>query len=1215
MLSKIAGFEVRYQLFSPMFIAVFSIFFLMFFAVITSDASGMFRAGATNINAPIVFSMLMIVSSLFGGFIPAVFLSSGVLRDQTYKTEEIFFTRPVRESDFILGRFLGGFIATALCFASVPLGLLVGSLMPWLDPELIGPTNLGFIAYDFVTLGLVNMWVMGTILFTVANLSRNMMLVWAAFIGLIVLYIITKIIANGSPELAQLMAYIDPFGSTAHRAVSRYWTTFEENRQVVPLQGTYLINRALWFGIGLVFLAINVLTFRFRKSNTKMSGKAKKSAAIAPARNAIADIKLMRVTPNLGSASTRQQFFARLVFEIKGVVFNFAFWVILFLGLLNTVPGFFFGNSMAGTASYPVTRTMMDIVTGGFAIVPFVVIAFYAAELMWRERSVGFSEIVDATPTPSWVFVTTKYLAMSLVLIALAAVAIASAMMTQSGMEFENIETGQYAIRGLVELVLPFLLMAALAIFLQVIFNNRWIGMIAFLVYYGLTQVMGLLGLDHLLYSFGQTPLTPYSDMNGYGHFLGINLTYTLYWGFWALLMLVVSYQLWNRGALSPIGSRIMGLVRNSTPATSGLMAIALVGAGLTGGWIFYNTNILNSYISAPDLRAAQAEYERNYGYIAELDQPTVTDTDFNVDIYPHQRRYEASGSYVLLNKTETEIDTLWISYGPGTTIRSHGLEGAQTLTSDDRSRVYSFALDTPMQPGESRTFEFEVSRLNPGFRNSGNVTSVVDNGSFFNHGESMPQVGVNQALYLTRPDQRRRQGLDPLPRSYQLEDTDHWDENGLSNSDYVSFRTIVSTSSDQIAVAPGRLEREWTQGDRNYFEYVMESPSLFFFAWQSADYQLIEREVDGVLYQVFYDQAHAWNVERMLEAAEDSVAYFSEQFGDYQYRQLRIQEFPVYSVFAQAFPNTIPFSEGIGFIADLRDPAGVDYVYMVTAHEAAHQWWAHQVAAANVQGATMLIETFAEYSALMLLSQRYGEDHMRRYLTRELVGYLDGRGAEVLEEQPLYRVENQQYIHYRKGALVMYALQDYVGEETVNRALRRLVDEFAYATDPYATTLDFLRILREETGPEYEGIIHDFFERIILFDLQVTDTSVTEREDGRWDVVIDIEAHKYEADGGGEQTEESIDYMIDIGVFTRDLDSSLEGSDHVLYLQKHRINETNMRIELIVDEEPHTVGIDPYIKLIDRNSANNLAQVTVSDSEQGPNYDSGRLEATEDTP
>jgi ABC-2 type transport system permease protein len=1195
MLSKIAGFEVRYQLFSPMFIAVFILFFLMFFTVISTDGNQLLRDGTTNINAPIVVSMIMILSSLFGGFIPAVFLSSGVLRDRTFKSEEIFFTRPVKETEFVLGRFLGGFIATILCFASVPLAILIGSQMPWLDQELIGPTRLEFFAYDFVVLGLVNMWVVGTVLFTVANFTRSMMVVWAAFLGLIILYIVTKIIANSDPAMRDLMTYLDPFGSTAHREISRYWTAFEQNSQIVPLQGNYLWNRIIWFGVGLAFLTVNVFTFRFRKSNSKEGSKPRKTLNHVVPNAAIADIVLQRMKPQLGSKTSLQQFFSRLNFEVKGVVFNFAFWVILVLGLLNTVPGFFFGNGLAGTANYPVTRVLMDVITQSFSIVPFVVIAFYAAELMWRERSVGFSDIVDATPTPNWVFLSAKFFAMCLVIAALALVAIASAVLTQSAMGYSVFEFDQYAIRGIVELFLPYVLLAVLAIFLQVLLNNRWLGMAAMLAYYAISQVMALVGFDHFLYRFGQAPASPYSDMNGYGHFLGINMWFNLYWGFWALLLVVVSYQLWNRGALTSIWKRLRAMAGNFTPATSGLTAVALIGAGLTGSWIFYNTNMLNTYVSGPELRAIQAEYERTYRHLVDLPQPTLIDTSYEVDIYPDERRYEVRGAYILENQTDAALDTLWVSYGAGTVIHSQIVEGANIASVDDRLKTFSFTFDAPLLPGERRQFDFEIARLNEGFRNSSNVSSVNANGSFFNNAESMPNIGANEAAFLINPEARRRQGLDPLPRAYALEDESHWGDNAFAVAHYVNFRTIVSTSADQIAIAPGYLEREWIEGDRAYFEYVMDRPILNFYAWQSARYEVLEHASDGIDYQIFYHPPHVTNVERILEASVDALSYFSENFSPYQYRQFRVQEFPSYEVFAQGFPNTVPFSEGIGFIADLRDPQGIDYVYFVTAHEAAHQWWAHQVTPANVQGAQMLSETFAEYSALMLLRREYGEEHMRRYLMRELDQYLDARSAETVEEQPLYRVEDQQYLHYRKGAVIMYALQDYLGEATVNRVLQRLIEERAYQTAPYATTLDFLRLLREEAGPEHEQIIHDFFERIVLFDLEVTEATATERDDGRWDVVIDIEAHKYEANGAGEQTEEAIDYRIDIGVFSADPDGEISGADHVLYLEKRRINAQTMRFELVVDEEPVFVGIDPYIKLIDRNSADNLAPVTIN--------------------
>jgi len=1194
MLSKIAGFEVRYQLFSPTFIAVFAIFFLLVFGGVTIDNIQIGGGGNTNINSPSALMVNVMLLSLFGGLIPAAFLSSGILRDKNFKSEELFFSRPVKESDFVLGRFTGGFIATALCFASVPLAFLIGSQMPWLDQELIGPTNLTHFVYVYGVIGLVNMWVMGTILFTVANFTRSNLMVWVAFLLLIVLYLVGSVIGRGEPELREFIALIDPFGLNTNSLMTRYWTAFEQNSLVTPFEGVFMANRLMWIGIGLALLTLNVLTFRFRKGGSGKAGKGSK--AVATKTSAISDIALPRMAPTLDGSTARQQFFARLNFEVKGVVFNVAFWIILAIGLINTVPAFFLGGGIFGTDNYPITRVMLNTIAGGFSIFPIIVVIFYAAELMWRERGVRFSEIVDATPTPSWVFISTKFIAMSVVIISLVAVAVGSAILAQLMQGYTYLELDQYAVRSIMEFIIPPILLAALAIFLQVLMNNRWLGMATMMTFFILTIVMGQMGFDHNLYRYGFSPETPWSDMNGYGHFFGISALFTLYWSFVALFFLIMAYQMWNRGALTPIWSRIGGVMRSFTPATSALTAVALLGAGLTGSWIYYNTNILNEYVSGPDARAQRAEYENTYRHLVDLPQPTVTDVFYDVDISPETRGYQARGSYVLQNQTDQELDTLWMSYGPGTTINSQDFEGAEIVTSDVGNYMYSFAIAEPMQPGESRTFEFDIARLNPGFRNGNNVTTVNHNGTFFNNGESMPQIGVNQAIFLSDRQDRRREGLDPIPRAYDLEDESRYGESAFfgSSAHYVNFRTIVSTSPGQTAIAPGYLQREWMEGGRPHFEYVMDRPILNFYAWLSADYALAERHVDGIDHQVFYHEPHAWNVERMLDASEDSITYFSEHLSPYQYRQYRVLEFPAYQTFAQAFPNTIPFSEGIGFIADLREVEDIDYVYYVTAHEAAHQWWAHQIMPANVQGGTMLVETFAQYSALMVMRQEYGEDHMRRFLKFELDRYLGGRGSEAIEEQPLYRVENQQYIHYRKGSVIMYALQDYLGEETVNRTMRRLIDELAYSTNPYPTTLDFLRILREEAGPEHEQMIHDFFERIVLFDLEVTDATASEREDGRWDVVIDVEAHKFEADGEGEQTEEAIDYQIDIGVFTTSLDDDFEGSDHVLYMQKHRINETTMRFELIVDEQPLYVGIDPYNKLVDRNSDDNLSRVTI---------------------
>ncbi|MDO9194802.1 MAG: M1 family aminopeptidase, partial [Undibacterium sp.] len=146
-----------------------------------------------------------------------------------------------------------------------------------------------------------------------------------------------------------------------------------------------------------------------------------------------------------------------------------------------------------------------------------------------------------------------------------------------------------------------------------------------------------------------------------------------------------------------------------------------------------------------------------------------------------------------------------------------------------------------------------------------------------------------------------------------------------------------------------------------------------------------------------------------------------------------------------------------------MRDKDDIDYVFYVTAHEMAHQWWGHQVIGAQVQGSTMLVESLAQYSALMVMEKEYGREKMRRFLRYELDRYLSSRGGEQIEEQPLYRVENQQYIHYRKGSLIFYRLRDEIGEEPLNRALKRYLQDKGFQNAPYTTTKELLEYIRAE--------------------------------------------------------------------------------------------------------------------------------------------------------
>ena len=130
-----------------------------------------------------------------------------------------------------------------------------------------------------------------------------------------------------------------------------------------------------------------------------------------------------------------------------------------------------------------------------------------------------------------------------------------------------------------------------------------------------------------------------------------------------------------------------------------------------------------------------------------------------------------------------------------------------------------------------------------------------------------------------------------------------------------------------------------------------MDAPIWPYVSFQSARYAVANDRWNDVALQVFYHPPHDFNVARMIEASKKSLDYFTREFSPYQYQQFRILEFPAYETFAQSFPNTIPYSEGIGFIADLTDDKYIDYVFYVTAHELAHQWWGHQIVGRRAQG------------------------------------------------------------------------------------------------------------------------------------------------------------------------------------------------------------------------------------------------------------------------
>ncbi len=326
-------------------------------------------------------------------------------------------------------------------------------------------------------------------------------------------------------------------------------------------------------------------------------------------------------------------------------------------------------------------------------------------------------------------------------------------VLVQVRMGYDRFEIGLY-LQVLFGLQLPqYLLFALLALVVQGLVNQKYVGHLVALLAYASILFASKLGIEHDLLVYGSAPDWSYTDMRGFGPTLGPWLWFMLYWAAWALLLAVVARLLWMRGMEEGLGVRLQLARRRFTRPTAGVAAAA-VGLILTlGSFIFYNTNILNEYHTASEQTERAAEYERRYGQYAGIPQPRLTSTNLHVEIYPEQRKAEIRGTYQLVNNSATTIDSIHVATASGVETGEVVFDrpASRVLADDDLGhRIY--ALEQPLQPGDSLRLDFEVHFKPRGFRNSGVDPFVAANSTFFRNNVWLPAIGYQPSRELMKP-------------------------------------------------------------------------------------------------------------------------------------------------------------------------------------------------------------------------------------------------------------------------------------------------------------------------------------------------------------------------------------------------------------------------------------------------------------------------------
>lgn len=1216
MFSQLFLFELKLWFKRP---AVY-IFFLVFFLIAVLYMlvqGGVIGNSDADSNALVnsARAVAQYVSRINTGFIGMIILitimAPSVYKDFQYNMHPLLFTKPISKFGYMMGRFLGSFCVAMFVLMGSMLGHMMMCAILSGDPQKFGPFNLMNYIEPFIYFVIPNTLLVGAIFFSLVTFSRNMI---AGYVGCIALLVLKSIASALLADLdnQNLAAILEPFGEQAFRQLTKYWSPDEQNTLRLPFEGVLLYNRLLWLGIAFVITGLTFMRFKFSQFNEPVSffkRKNKKemlSLASAPVL-ALSDI------PKPAQVFTKKfswfQIWFLAKFEFRKIVKSIFFLIIALLAVASLLLVIPVNGIIYGTSTYPVTYQILEVGGALSALFLNIIIIFYAGVVVWRERDAKVEELVGTSPLLPHVPFLSKFIAMVLVQAVLLLVIMLTGISIQLYYGYYKIELLHYIKELYGFRLISLALISALAMSVQTLINNRYVAYFVSIVILSLPIVFELMEWNNPLLLFDSSgPGLPYSDMNGYGHIVFPFIVFKIYWSSFAAILILVSILMWMRGKESGFRNRMKIAQKGFNPKAKLAMSFFLLVFLLSGGFIYYNTHILNKSISSKDEEKEQADFEKKYRHYLKTQQPRIVAANWNVDIFPQERGAKMKGYYILKNKSSRNVDSIILNTFSSITIKEfHFAKPATRVLNDEDNGFYIYKLTEPLKPGDSIKLNMDLEYFPKGFKNSDAGTAIVYNGTFFNS-QFLPSLGYNPDGELSEDKARKKYGLPKKERMANVNDSIARMNTYISNdADWIDFECTLSTSPDQIAIAPGYLLKEWEQDGRKYFHYKMDCKILNFYSFLSARYEVKRDSWNGIAIEVYYHKGHEYNLDRMINSVKKSLAYYTKNFSPYQHRQVRIIEFSrIHGTFAQSFPNTIPFSEGIGFIAkiDKNNPESIDYPFYVTAHEVAHQWWAHQVIGGNVQGGTLMSETMSQYSALMVMEKEFGKQAMKKFLKYEMNNYLRGRAMEAKKERPLMLGENQLYIHYNKGSVIMYALKDYIGEDSLNAALAKYIKKVAYQEPPYTNSVEFVNFLKAATPDSLKYIINDMFETITFYENKTTKCSYTKTQGGKYLVKFSVESKKMKADSIGKMKMVPVADWIDIGVFGSREDKNGKKVETELYLQKRKIDKDKMEFEITVDEEPVKVGIDPYNKLIDRTPDNNTK--LIKDGNAVKNEDGG---------
>ena len=840
-MKEIFLFELKYRLRRPVTYIYMALMFIIPILIAVFEQSGT----AQFTNSPNAIVGVLGPVSVLGIFFYAAIMGVPVFRDAEHHTAQTYFTFPVSEKNYILGRFFGSFtIVTVMNLAAMVgamLGFGIGALLD--RPDYGTYTGFEFASYfnPFLYLLTFNAFFIGSLFFMLMSFFKRMPILYLGGILLLILNTITNQLLSGL-DTEWLSIYVDPFGGSAYSYITKYWSIAELNTTQMTLTGKFMLNRLLWLGLG-IFIFLFVV-FRFSFKGFLASSKKKK---VKGDNEVFAAQEHLTIQQIFSKKTERTKLFSLSKIEFLSIIKEPVFLVLIALGVMIAGLIAYQSNQLYGTPSLPLTRYMVTQISAGIELFSIIILIIYAGEAVHRTRKNKTFEFYDALPVSDGTLYLSKIISLVGTAVILTILGIVVGILYQTINGYFAYELDVYLVYAFTTVLPKYIMVLLLAFFIHVVFNNKFLGhFIVILVYIGLPILVSLaFKSSNPLLTFGETTGGFISDLNGFGHYLTGKLWLNGYWILFTCILAVIGKIFWNRGFVSNFKDRFRLAKGRFNGKTLGYTLLFLLAFVSVAGYSYYNIKVLNKLEDSDYYDQQNADAEKAYEKFADRPHLKAIALKAAIDIYPEERRAEAIGDFTVVNKFNEPIDTLLLEVKfpiSTTTIEKvvyNNIE-LQPFLKDSSYRLFVYKLPKALQPKDTASLQIQTKVFTKGFTTA-RQTAILHNGTFFRN-DIFPSFHYERALQ-----------DNGLRKKYGLEELDYLfpprtDSVGLrtnlfnSDSDYMTFEATVSTTPDQIAIAPGVLTKEWEENGRKYYHYNLSEKTDYFFNFVSADYNVLKR-------------------------------------------------------------------------------------------------------------------------------------------------------------------------------------------------------------------------------------------------------------------------------------------------------------------------------------------------------------------------------------